>query len=195
MSDVRDKAAFIWVFFSSSPDGTHEWWLLIIHAIKRYLCLLSPVSARKRKKSVTERERMKDRKQRMIKIACCCGHMHACTPVRVDTDAVSPPRIKQGHGSDTLLSPPWTNVQRYHQKYRGNQTVAEGFSPFFLCSLSCYLVRWTLPAIRICKFPVEFCRYVKIKPLFSSTASSLWMWGIKVEIKILISPLWRSCTR
>ena len=84
------RLAFIWVFlllffffcvlFFPSPDGTHEWWLLIIHAIERYLCLLSPVSARKRKRESIRvwqrgREWRTGDKHRCC-CCCCCGHMH-----------------------------------------------------------------------------------------------------------------------
>lgn len=82
MSDVRDKAAFIWVFAVFSPDGTHEWWLLIIHAMKRYLCLLSPVYARKRKRAYEyDREGENEgKKEADDKNRCCCSllllHVH-----------------------------------------------------------------------------------------------------------------------
>lgn len=55
----------------------HEWWLLIIHAIKHYLCLLSPVSARKRKReSEHDREGENEGQKAVDDKNRCCAHIH-----------------------------------------------------------------------------------------------------------------------
>lgn len=78
MSVIRlPSFGFRCVFFFS-PDGTHEWWLLIIHAIKPYLCLLSPVSARKRKREWQRGREWRTEKQRMIKIAAAAAAVATC---------------------------------------------------------------------------------------------------------------------
>lgn len=76
MSDVGDKAAFIWVSAVFSPDWTHEWYLLITHAIECYLRLLSPVSARERKSVAGTRRRKGDKNHLFLLL-----WPHACTPV------------------------------------------------------------------------------------------------------------------
>lgn len=158
MSDVCDKAAFIWVFAVFSPDGTHEWCLLIIHAIKCYLCLLSPVSARKRKRAYgregeNEGQKAADDKNHS------CGHMHVHlyewtrTPSRCLNARAYQTRPQVWHALISRSLSLRTNVLRYPLATREEIKLLQRIWRVFFpspCSLMacCYLCRWTqtLPA-------------------------------------------------
>lgn len=138
---------------------------------------------------MTERERMKDRNRRMIKIAaaavatcmytCMSGQRrslaHLNTHVSNKATGLTCSYLLQPFAMKIKCSATSTAP---HQKYRGNQTVAENLKvSSFLCSLMCYLLRWTrilsqpitlTKLIGVCKFLIEFRRDVKVKPVFSS---------------------------
>lgn len=123
-----------------SPDGTHEWCLLIIHAIKCYLCLLSPVSARKRKRDY-DREGENEGQNTADDKNHCCGHMHVhlyewtrtlsrCLNTRVSNKAT-------GLTCSYLVQPFPANKCAALPTHSagGNQTVAEDLKGFFFLSL------------------------------------------------------------
>lgn len=141
---------------------------------------------------MTERERMKERKQRMIKIAaaavatcmytCMSGHRR-CLATLTHTYQTRP---RVWHALISCSLSPWTNVQRYLNSSPPNVQRKSNCcrespppSPFlfslFTDGLLSYLFRWTLipsqhiTLIKLSKnvnSPSNFCRDVKIKSFF-----------------------------